>query len=353
MTTENKRNFLINLTFALVIIGGGYLILRFAAGYLFPFFIGIALAALTQKPAKILSEKLKIKSGILAAVLVLLIFLLLILTLIFAVVKAYGFLGEALGNFKVFLPKISEAFTQFTHKISTFFDGVQSDMLTGERVTEFVGTFLESSFAQITDFVSSYAAHVATRLPSLIFTLTVTVAASCYIAKDYEKIKEYVKDIIPQKITSRYVEIRNAAFDGVFKMAKGYFLMFLITLALLSLGFVVLGKKNWLVLAAVTAVVDILPVLGTGTVLLPWAVLEFVFGNTFFGVGLTILYLSITVIRHVLEPKIIGRQTGLHPLVCLAAMFVGLRSAGLLGLVVLPFALAVILKLLRSGKIKI
>ncbi len=353
MTTENKKNFLINIAFALVLITGGYLILRFAASYLFPFFIGVALAALIQKPAELLSEKMKIKSGVLAALMVLILFVFLVLAAAFATVKIYDFFGETLKNFKDFLPRVSAVFSKLTEKISTFFDGFQNDMLTGEKATEFLGTFFENSFAQITDFLSSYAARVATRLPSLIFTLTVTVAASCYIAKDYKKIKDYVKSIIPEKITKRYVEIRDVAFDGFFKMAKGYFLMFLITFALLSVGFLILRRKNWLVLAVITAIVDVLPVLGTGTVLIPFAVLELIFGKVFLGVGLLVLYLVITVIRHIFEPKIIGRQTGLHPLACLVAMFVGLRSMGLLGLLVFPFGFATILKLLRSGKIKI
>ena len=212
---------------------------------------------------------------------------------------------------------------------------------------------MENATRGLTEVLSAYAARVVSRLPLMLFTLSVTVIASCYIAKDYEKIKEYVKSIVPERFVNRYIELRQAALDGVLKMAKGYFFMFLITFSALALGFLLLGRKNWIMLAFAVSVVDILPVLGTGTVLLPWAAAELLFGGTLPAVGLVVLYLAVTVLRHIAEPKIIGRQTGLHPLLCLGAMFVGLKSVGFWGLVVFPLMLTVLLRLIKSGKIKI
>ncbi len=353
MTTENKRNFLINIAFAAVIALLVYFVLKFAAAYLFPFFIGIALAALTQKPARVLAKKFKIKSGILAALLVLLIFILSILVMFFIFSRFYSFITATFSSLKEFLPHLSEMFSNTAQKITDFFSGLQMEFFSANEGVSVLNTFLENATRGITEVLSAYAARVVSRLPSMLFTLSVTVIASCYIAKDYEKIKEYVKSIVPERFVNRYIELRQVALDGVLKMAKGYFFMFLITFSALAFGFLLLGRKNWIMLALAVSVVDILPVLGTGTVLLPWAAVEFLFGGTLPAVGLVALYLAVTVLRHIAEPKIIGHQTGLHPLLCLGAMFVGLKSVGFWGLVVFPLTLTVLQRLVKSGKIKI
>ena len=353
MTTENKRNFLINIAFATVIFAMVFFVFKFAAAYLFPFFIGVALAALTQKPANMLAKRLKVKSGTLAALMVLLIFVLLVAAVFIILSRFYSFLTGSFSSLKDFLPSFSQMLSDISEKITNFFDGLNIEIFAVTRGTSVLSTFLENAIRSFTQSLSTLAARAVAGLPSMLFSLSVTVVASCYIAKDYEKIKKYIKSIIPERFVSRYIELRNVALDGVLKMVKGYSLMFLITFFVLALGFLILGRKNFFMLALAVSVVDVLPVLGTGTVLLPWAVTELVFGRTLPAVGLVLIYLSVTVLRHVLEPKIIGKQTGLHPLLCLAAMFVGLKSVGFWGLLVFPLALTVLVQLLRSGKIKI
>ncbi len=353
MTTENKRNFLINIAFAAVIALMLFLVLKFAAAYLFPFFIGVALAALTQKPASILAKRLKVKSGTLAAIMVLLIFVLLVAAVFIMLSRFYSFLTGSFLSLKDFLPRLSQILSGISQKITEFFDGFNIELFAAARDTTVLSTFFENAIHTLIEALSTFAARVVAGLPSMLFSLGVTVVASCYIAKDYEKIKKYVKDIVPERFISRYIELREVILNGVLKMGKGYSIMFLITFFVLALGFLILGQKNFFMLAFAISVVDVLPILGTGTVLLPWAVTELAFGRTLPAVGLFLIYITVTVLRHVLEPKIIGKQTGLHPILCLAAMFVGLRSVGFWGLIVFPLALTVLIKLLRSGKIKI
>ncbi len=353
MTTENKRNFLINTAFAAVIGIMVFFVLKFAAAYLFPFFIGVALAALTQKPAGVLAKRLKVKSGTLAAIMVLLIFVLMICAVFIILSRFYSFLTGSFLSLKDFLPRLSQLLSGVSQKITDFFDSLNIELFAATRDTTVLSTFLENAVRTLAEALSTFAARVVAGLPSMLFSLGVTVVASCYIAKDYEKIKKYIKDIVPGRFIGRYVELREVVLGGVLKMGKGYAVMFLITFFVLALGFLVLGRKNFFMLAIAVSAVDILPVLGTGTVLLPWALIEFISGRTLPAVGLLLIYIVVTVLRHVLEPKIIGKQTGLHPLLCLGAMFVGIKSVGFWGLIAFPLALTVLIQLLKSGKIKI
>ena len=99
------------------------------------------------------------------------------------------------------------------------------------------------------------------------------------------------------------------------------------------------------------AVFDILPVLGTGGILLPWTVVMLVLGDYPMAVGILLLYIVITVVRNSLEPKIVGKQVGLHPLITLIAMFVGLQLGGLPGLIAAPMSIVILVNMEKSGAI--
>ena len=106
-----------------------------------------------------------------------------------------------------------------------------------------------------------------------------------------------------------------------------------------------------LLIALLTAIVDILPVLGTGTVRIPWAAAMLILGNFPLGIGLLILYAIITVVRQMLEPRVVGKQIGLYPLVTLVCMFVGTYLFGFVGLFGLPIIATVLVQLNQSGDI--
>lgn len=94
-----------------------------------------------------------------------------------------------------------------------------------------------------------------------------------------------------------------------------------------------------------------MPILGTGAVLIPWVILSFAFGNTSFAIGMLILYLVITVVRQTLEPRIVGDQIGLHPVVTLICMFIGTSLFGVLGLFLFPITATILKKMNDEGAI--
>ena len=119
--------------------------------------------------------------------------------------------------------------------------------------------------------------------------------------------------------------------------------MFLLTFVELLVGFLALRVEYVFLLAFLTAVLDILPVLGVGTVLIPFALFSFVTGNVFQGVGLLILYGLITVIRQIAEPHLVGKSLGLHPILMLVSFYAGWKLFGVAGVFLGP-ALALLIK---------
>jgi len=127
----------------------------------------------------------------------------------------------------------------------------------------------------------------------------------------------------------------------------------LLTFFELTIGLHILGIENALVIAFLIAIFDVLPVLGTGGIMLPWILISFLNNQVKTGVGLLILYLVITVIRNIIEPKIVGKQIGLHPLLMLMCMYLGARLFGFLGIFILPILILIVQNLNDTGIIHI
>ena len=169
----------------------------------------------------------------------------------------------------------------------------------------------------------------ATKIPGFIVKLVVTVISTFFIALDFDTILSFFRKWIPAE-KEKEAGRATAYVKNVFLIyLKSYSLLFLLTFVELFAGFLIFGIPYAPALAFAVAVFGILPILGTGGILLPWAAILFLMGNTALAVGMLMLYIVITVIRNILEPKIVGKQIGLHPLATLIFMFLGLKVLGI------------------------
>ena len=146
-------------------------------------------------------------------------------------------------------------------------------------------------------------------------------------------------------------EVFRNARTMVGRILRVYLLLMCITFVELFIGFKILRVDMAFFYAFLTAIVDILPVLGTGTVLIPWGIIACILGNMGMGVGILILYVIITAVRQFLEPKIIGQQVGLHPIVTLICIFAGGKFMGILGIFLFPIMATVLKKMNDEGTI--
>jgi predicted PurR-regulated permease PerM len=141
------------------------------------------------------------------------------------------------------------------------------------------------------------------------------------------------------------------------KMLKAYSLIVLITTTELCIGFYIMKllkifDSDYIIfISIIIAIIDIIPVLGTGTVLIPWALYSLVTGSVPMGVGLLVMYAVILVIRQVIEPKLVAGQVGVSPIVTIIAMYMGTKLFGVLGFFVLPFTVVIVNQLNKEGVI--
>lgn len=325
-----------------------YFVFKFLSLYLLPFVIGILVSFLVQKPVKAISQKTKIAKGPLTIAFVVGSYVIIVVIVVLLIYLIYRWLSGIVAILPGMIPDFLEIVNNLNASLTQSLSGLP------QAVTDYINTLpskLTDAVGSLGLALSDWALDIATSIPSYLISIIVTVVASCYIAYDYDKIILFAKRKTPFKIWSLIVDVKDTFFKNIFKMLKGYILLMIITFTELSIGLLLLGQSNAILLAAIICVIDILPVLGTGAVVIPWALISLFTGNVWKAIGLILMYVIITIIRNFLEPKVIGNQVGLHPLITLLSMFCGLRLLGIIGLFGFPLTLIIINDLYKRGKI--
>lgn len=210
-------------------------------------------------------------------------------------------------------------------------EGGTSDLLSG---------LLQKLGGAIESFAIKALGRAAMALPRIAVGGFVCVAASFYFCFDAELLRE--------RISSLDTGIKGILHRVLFALrayAKTYFILFIMTFAMLYAGLLALGREYALSIAFITAVLDVLPLIGTGIVLVPWAIFLILGGQSATGIGMLVLFLLINLSHRVAESKLISSEFGIHPLLSLAAMYVGMSLFGFFGMISLPVMLLVLREL--------
>lgn len=355
MSYEGKKKFIVNVTFFVVVAAIAIFTVKYVLGWVMPFVVAFAVAAILQPFAKKVSTHLKANKKVAA---------LFCTTLFYAaavgifVLAGFG-IYTALKNWLVDLPQIySEnivpAMSAVLQWLQNTLDSFNPEL--AQSVNEFADQFFANFGGVVSDISGSAIGHLSsyvTKVPFFVVGILISVIATFFISLDYENITAFIVRQIPQKWHTILADIKVYGISTLGKYGKSYLLIMTITFCELCLALWLLGVENFAIIALIIAVFDIIPVCGSGGVLIPWSVISLVQGRFAFGIGMLIVYAIITVIRQIIEPKIIGDQVGLHPVVTLMAMFLGARFMGVFGLFAFPITLVILKQLNANGKINI
>lgn len=231
-----------------------------------------------------------------------------------------------------------------------------SHLKRAELITELLGDPEAYLVGQLQEFLSGVASGLAAlaggvlrRLPRVLFFLVITVISCFYFAVEYEAVARALTGLLPARVRGLWPVWRDRAAGAAKRYLRAYLLLFLLTLTELSVGFFLLRVGYPFLLALLTAFLDILPVLGVGIVLLPFALFSLVTGDVVRGIGLLVLYAVITVARQIAESHLVGKSLGLHPILMLVFFYVGLGLFGVVGVLLGP-VLAMLVKALFEQK---
>lgn len=329
------------------------LFIRYLLKPLLPFLIALAVSMILQPLIRKLSEKLKIRRKVLSIILVLLIYLLLIgilagilIGLATALVRWASGLPDYFTDF--IIPWIERNGNRLLHlaaRISPEYETTIDQLL-----PDIVGT-ISGAVVSFSKSVVSWASSVGTRLPGAFLTAVICVIATVFLSSDYDNVTGKLFSVFPEKAQTILLFGRRAFGTIIGNYAKSYLLILLITFSEMAVGLLIIGYENALLYAFGVAIFDILPIVGSGMVLVPWIIITFIQGLVGRGIGLTILWLIIVTARQIIEPKIVGKQVGMHPLLTLLSMWTGLKLAGGAGLFVFPISILILKELKEDGLI--
>ncbi len=186
-------------------------------------------------------------------------------------------------------------------------------------------------------------------LPSAAIFLLIATVGTFLMVKDRALLSNFFLTIIPIQARSKTRNVIAELFNALVGFIKAYSILITITGVLTMIGLRLMGVEYALTLGIAAGLFDILPVLGPGTIFLPWIIWEFSTGDTAMGISLLLLYVIISIVRQFLEPKIVGDNIGLHPLATLVSLYVGLQLGGIFGMIMGPVLVVIVMACYRVG----
>ena len=373
---EKRRSFIINTVYIAIIIGLFYLAIKYALGIVWPFVVAFFLAMLLQRPVNFLSTKTPLKRGISSVIMVLFVLVIVgsILGLIIGriVIELKGFFDYLLIKMEdapAFVDQIqawlSDTFSflpkSLHESIMTATENFLNRLMGIEAKASADAIQAENSGIDFSLLSSPLGAvwGTAKQIPMIAVGVLVCVVSCCFMTTDYRTLRDMILSQLSQKRQSAVIRTKQVTFSTLGKMGKAYSIILFVTFMemLLGLSFLklihVYDSGYIFAIAFITAVVDIIPVLGTGTILIPWALWSLFTGDVGLGIGLLVVYAIISVIRQVIEPKLVASQLGLPPFVTIMAMYIGSQLFGFVGLFLLPITIMLLKVLNDEGVIHI
>ncbi len=341
---EKKKSFIITLLYWGIIAAAVYLILKKAVFILMPFLLAFLIAATVEPVIKFLIDKFNMKRKPTAILILLIFYATAGMLITMAVIKASVAIGTFIGK----LPELySDSVEPFLNQLYSSFTALCKKLGKNQspELFEALKSSLSSAVSEISvSFVSGASAFIS-RIPEFLISVLFLIISSFFITVDYDRLCTFLKSRLPSDKAANILRIKEKLRVSCLSYLKSYALILLITFAELCIGLSLIGIKNAFAVSLVIALLDILPIVGTGSIMLPWALISFFKGNTALSVELLVIWLIISIVRNIIEPKIVGKHVGLNPLAALLSMYVGAKLFGIIGLFVFPVAASLVAEL--------
>lgn len=376
---EKRRKLLINIAYYVVILGFFYLFMKYAFWLFFPFLFAFLIAAVIQRPVNFISRKTHIKKGIVSGFIIMLIVAVLALLLVFVgarvVTEIQGLIQwigtkmdsipalvvsvkDGLVSLVRFLPDSVEVTAEnginrlFAEILGTT-DQIVADTPAGGRSV--IGGFLSKFDFSVLSKPVSGVWNTAKQIPVVLVAFLISVISSCFLTAGYDDIVNFIKRQLPLEKRRTLSQTKSIFFSTIIKLFKSYMTIICVTFVEMIIGlsvFKLIGIYNSEYLASIAlivALVDIFPVLGTGTILIPWALISLLTDKVGLGIGIIVLYAVISVIRQIVEPKLVATNLGLPPIVTIMCMYIGMQVFGVIGIFMAPLLVTMIKVLNDQG----
>ena len=318
--------------------------------FFMPFVVGWIIALIANPLVRFMEKRLKIVRKHSSVVIIIGTIALIVLggygILSWLIREIYGFIG--------ILPDLYEALLGDLETTGVNLAGL-SDKIPPELVEKLVMTVnsLTESLGKVISTIGvptvTAAGNIAKNIPNILVNVLFTILSAYFFIAERDKIIQWGREHTPEALRSKWRFITERLRSAVGGYFKAQFKIMGVVAVILLVGFFLLHIKYAILWAILIAFLDFLPFFGTGTALIPWAVLKALSGNYKFAVGLVIIYLVSQLVRQVIQPKIVGDTIGLNPLSTMVFMYIGYKIGGIIAMIIAVPVGLIIINLYEAG----
>ena len=347
---NERLKFLVSTAYYGLIVGIIFFTTKFLLPFVSPFVFGFLIAFFLRPISEKISKITKINNKFCNIFVVLLCYLLIaaiiwIFTLKISyeiksfssstqymydtyIVPFYEFLNKHMKNFlNIFLKNSDEKTKNFLENIPILFNNI---------------------FNTSTKYLLRIITKIGSKIPEFLVSTTFAIISSVYFSYDYTKITKSITNILPKKAQNFLFKTKSFTIKTIIKYFKAYCFLMFYSFILLTIGFLIVRIKNPVGIAAIICIFDSIPIIGSGIILVPWALVLFVEQNFNLAIGILIVFLISNILRSLIEPRVLGKNLGLHPLLALFSIYVGAKIMGFIGIVIAPIATNILFLLYKS-----
>lgn len=321
---------------------------------LLPFLLALGLSALAEPAVERLRRRLKVRRSFAAAVVTTLVLVVCGGAVAFLTLRLVVELRGWSEALPAALARFPSVWNGFLDRVERWYGNSPAFLRSAlDLLAEQLERDTPSLVGSVGEWLMGEASAILAALPGAGLFVMTTVLAMYFTSVSYPAILAFLKRQLPAPWQSRCREAARCFRSTMLKWLRAEALLLLTTFGVLLIGFTWMGVDFALLAAVFTALVDALPVLGTGTVLGPWAAGCFLLGDTQRGLALLAIYGAAFLAHTLLEPRLLAGQVGLPPITALLAMYVGFHFMGVGGMVLLPVVLLLVKQLQDAGVMRI
>lgn len=333
--TKRYVKAILNLIISLLILFAVMFLLPKAAIYFLPFIVAWLIAGIASPMVRFLEQKLKIKRKTGGAVVIVLVIGLVVFCLYllgaYLLREAVRFSDEIPGLWESAQKEIMDA----ARGLQKFYEKLDPQMQEKiDSISDSVGEWSASVLTKLASPTISAVGNAAKQIPTIVIGMIICLLSSYFFVAEKNDLRKTIAEHMPQMVVIRYGIIKRSLGKAIGGYLKAQLIIEFWVYLILVVGFLILQVHYPFWIAFGIAILDILPFFGTGTAMVPWAIIKLLNGEYVFAVCMAVLWAFSQLVRQLIQPKILGDSVGVPPIPTLFLLYIGYMEAGVIGMII-------------------
>ena len=349
-----RRDFLINAAYIAAVAFIVFLCYKYLLSYIMPFVVAFILVSIVNPIIRKIQSKFPKSRSIVSFIIMFLLYLIIATLLVVLVANLYFYLikiANLIANdyYPNFIkPGLIGLWNSFSDFITTLPPEWQKTIIEAQNN---IMSSLQSFVVGLAPRLMSSVTRITGSVPGMFIAFLFTIMLSFFVSMRYDQVVGFFNRQLSDKTKNVISEMKAIIKNTVGLYVRAMLILMFITFVELVIGLKILGVSHFILIAAGIAILDALPVFGTGTILIPWTIIKLINGEYQLAFGLFILYIVITLVRQLLEPRVVGTSLGINPIVSIVSIYFGFKTLGVIGMIAMPMIVQIIIELNNRGAI--